>query len=242
MNGDRNSEGDGKHPAIPQEATLGDRGAERLAGSKSKGPDGGEIKSSVRRRVGIEIATLVVLTFTLFAAGYTAYEGSLLSNATGNLVKTNADTAHRELRAYVGVIPGGVENFGDSRAQRLTIIRRNYGVTPAYNVFVKPTLAAVMRAGDAIPQDEIDTPKLSGLLTLFPGISLPFYVTGTEGVAKDQADLVKEGKNVLFVYAGILTYNDAFGDEHYTRYCWLFKGPSMTDRDAEWCPGHNDSN
>jgi hypothetical protein len=44
------------------------------------------------------------------------------------------------------------------------------------------------------------------------------------------------------MYAGIVTYNDAFGDAHYTRYCWLFKGPRTADGDAEWCPGHNDSN
>ena len=99
---------------------------------------------------------------------------------------------------------------------------------------------AVIRVGDSISPDDPTPSKLSGLLSLFPGISLPFYVTGVEGVAKDQLDLVKAGKDVGFVYAGIVTYYDAFSEPHYTRYCWFFKGPSMTDKDAEWCPAHND--
>ena len=237
MNGDGTSEGGGKPPQIVQGAALGGP-PER---NQTDGPESGGGKSHLSRRNWVEIATLLVLVFTLFAAGYTAYEGSLLSAATKDLVKTNTETAHRELRAYVGVIPGGVENFGDTQNQRFTIIRRNYGATPAHNVFIKQTQAAVIRVGDSIPPDDPTPSKLSGLLSLFPGIALPFYITGVEDVAKDQLDLVKAGKDVVFVYAGIVTYYDAFGGPHYTRYCWFFKGSSMTDKDAEWCPEHNDS-
>jgi hypothetical protein len=192
MIGDDRNAGGGKHPIVPSEAVTQEP-AQRLSERTSKDPDGIAIKSSVRRQNWIEVATLLVLTFSLFAAGSAAYEGSLLSRATDNLVKTQARTADRELRAYVGVLPGGVENFGDSQIQRFTIIRKNYGLTPAYNVFVKPTFAGVVRAGDKMPADEVAPPNLSGLPTLFPGLSLPFYVSGAEGVAKDQLDLVREG-------------------------------------------------
>src|SRR5436190_24189346 len=123
MNGGGSGEGERKHPPTAQEAAL-EAPTDGRAGNLSKDAEGREGASSVSRGNWFEIATLVVLTFTLFAAGYTAYEGSLLSKATSNLVQTNADTAHRELRAYVGVIPGGVENFGDGQNQRLTIFRR----------------------------------------------------------------------------------------------------------------------
>ena len=34
---------------------------------------------------------------------------------------------------------------------------------------------------------------------------------------------------------------DAFGASHFTNYCWMYKGTSMTAKDAEGCLGHNDS-
>ena len=81
-----------------------------------------------------------------------------------------------------------------------------------------------MRAGDSIPPDDPTPSKLSGLLSRSPDISLPFNITGVEGVAKDQLDLVKAGKDVVFVYAGIVTYYDAFGGEHYSAIAGFSKG------------------
>ena len=55
-------------------------------------------------------------------------------------------------------------------------------------------------------------------------------------------DGLKQGAGYQLVYAGIIFYKDAFGDRHYTRYCWMFTGESMAAKDAEACLGHNDSN
>jgi hypothetical protein len=194
-----------------------------------------------RRRDWLELATLGVLTATLLAAGYAAYEGSVLSSATNDLVKTQATNAHREVRAYVGVMPGDVENFGDRQAQKFTLIRKNYGTSPAYNVFVRPTLAAVLKPSDPIPTAENLPPSGAGRLTLFPGMSVSFTVAGSGNATSEQVENVRQGKDAVFVYAGIVTYLDSYGEEHYTRYCWLFRGSSMSERDAEWCPGHNDA-
>jgi hypothetical protein len=220
----------------------GDQGEPGVAASASKVGGNGAVKPPHKPVNWVEVATLTVLAMTLMAAAFAAYEGSVLSGATNNLVKTQTINAHRQLRAYVGVSPGGIENFGDSQLQKFTLIRKNYGTTPAYNVFVKESLVTVIHAGDKIPEQENTPSSLPGLLSLFPGISLPLTINGAAGLSKEQADSVREGKDVLFVYAGIVTYYDAFGEEHYTRYCWSFKGPSMTESDAEWCPGHNDSN
>src|SRR5262249_20340403 len=157
-----------------------------------------------------EIATLTVLTFTLLAGGYAAYEGSVLSSATGDLVKTQATNAHREVRAYVGVVPGGVENFGDSRAQKVTLFRKNCGTSPAYHVVVPPTLIAVVRVGEPIPMAENQPASGTGLLTLFPEMSLPFTITGSGAATSDQIDQIREGKDLVFVYAGIVTYDDSY--------------------------------
>ena len=53
--------------------------------------------------------------------------------------------------------------------------------------------------------------------------------------------MVKSGLK-QFVYWGDICYHDAFGGSHYTRYCFMYKGLSMTAKDADGCLGYNDSN
>jgi hypothetical protein len=45
----------------------------------------------------------------------------------------------------------------------------------------------------------------------------------------------------VFIYYGTFCYNDAFKRPHFTDFCYMFHGKSMTAEDAEACLGRNDS-
>jgi hypothetical protein len=155
---------------------------------------------------------------------------------------TAQDTEKRQLRAYVGFIAGGVENFGDAQKQVFKMTRKNYGLTPAYNVFAPPTVHDVLRIGAGLPITfSSQPPNIRETATLFPTGENHLNIIGTQ-MSQTQNDLARAGAEYNLVYYGIVHYTDAFGDPHYTRYCWLFKGPSMTEKDVDACLGHNDSN
>jgi hypothetical protein len=161
---------------------------------------------------------------------------------TGRQWLTAIDVEHRQLRAYVGIIPGAVENFGEPGRQRFTLIRKNYGLTPAYDVGLSTIGVDVER-----PNAQINTgntgcvsPKTRGMITMFPSMELPFYITIAQNFPPNQLALVRSGEFV-FVYYRTVCYNDTFGAPHYTNYCWMYHGESMTDKDAQGCFTFNDS-
>ena len=182
-----------------------------------------------------------VFVFVIATAVATAFAACYARNQW----LTAADTEKRQLRAYIGFLPGGVENFGDAKNQLFKMTRRNYGLTPAYNVFSPPTLHDVVKIGGALPStfnvtlppnmNTKDTPSI------FPSMEHTVRLPGHQ-MSPTQIELARNGMEYQFIYYGIIFYDDAFGDHHYTRYCWIFKGENMTDKDADACLGHNDSN
>jgi hypothetical protein len=184
-------------------------------------------------KIAVLVAGLAALA-SAAAAGVGAWQASISS-----------DTAKRQLRAYVGVTAGGIENFGDQQKQVFTIIRKNYGATPAYDLISPPPILEVIHIGartsTVLPAQP---PSIQGVIsaTLFPTMELPFYIRGSQNISKQQFDLVRIGTEYELIYYGIVFYNDAFGALRYTHYCWMFRGENMTSKDAEGCIGYNDSN
>jgi hypothetical protein len=178
-----------------------------------------------------------------YAAVAAASLAALAATVTVGLVSWQAaisrDTERRQLRAYVGITPADVEASGDQYT--FTIVRKNYGLTPAYNMLIVQ-FQDVIHIGAPVPmivpsnlqQGITDTP------TLFPSMEVPYHIRGNP-LSKQQSDLVRDGKEYQLIYYGILWYDDAFGAKHYTRFCYLFKGASMASKDAEACLGHNNS-
>ena len=76
---------------------------------------------------------------------------------------------------------------------------------------------------------------------MFPNMELPLNLRIWGNWSQQQLNLVTSREFVL-VYWGTLCYGDAFGTPHYTNFCWMYQGDSMTARDADGCLAHNDSN
>jgi hypothetical protein len=188
------------------------------------------------KNIGNKIAVIALVSNIVLAAGTVG-----LVWVTHNLV-TGADTqSRRQLRAYVGVIPDGIENFGDRKTQSFKLTRKNYGATPAYDVWIDPR-QTIIHIGDTIQPIPITPPNITGTFTIFPSAELPYYSNGINATDKQIALVREAGSEFQIAYYGIIYYRDAFGEPHYTHYCWLFSGPSMTAKEANGCLGHNDSN
>jgi hypothetical protein len=207
-------------------------------------------KSSFRWTRRTTWAAIVYTSLTaalLVASGYVAIKTRDAVDAATRQANIIDGSSKRQLRAYIGVVPGDVVNFGDRENQTFNYALRNFGTTPAYNVFVNPRPPVVIAFGGTIDTVPVIYPNLTGTMTLFPAMDFRRYHRGTNISDEDNKRIkigvsVKDLNGFQLVYAGIVTYKDVYDELHYTRYCWMFTGASMTSRDAEACLGGNDSN
>jgi hypothetical protein len=157
--------------------------------------------------------------------------------------------------AYVGIKPNGIDNFGED-SQVIKTTRKNYGLTPAIDVFMPPIKAKVFevdKKGIAINLSESQfdpAPCMLGTppntFALFPaeeslddlrGITI---LENNQAMTKEQIDQVRNGSHAMMVW-GTVNFKDIFGTPHCTRYCWMFRGLSMGKQDAAACFQHNDT-
>jgi hypothetical protein len=155
------------------------------------------------------------------------------------------DTERRQLRAYVGIIPGDIENLADVSKRSYAITYKNFGLTPAYNVALGFVDSDIFHEYGSIPRNipigKCAAPAISGLMTLFPTMQHTYSVTGGRKYSADQIAPVMSGSE-NFIYYGTLCYHDAWQIPHYTNFCWRYKGEALTGKDAISCVQLNDSN
>lgn len=154
-----------------------------------------------------------------FIAGLAVYFAYSQAEEIRNQTAVTRDTEHRQLRAYVGLIPldGTPENIG-----RFAI--KNYGSTPARNIQV---------FGDTrVLQGPLPEPKLLELVdganskspfsqVVFPQDQVPFEF-GPD--SKIETIKVQWGGNAtmgLYTF-GKISYDDVFGKEHKTSFCIFY--------------------
>jgi hypothetical protein len=209
------------------------------------------IKFRLEIALGVGVALNIALTIGLLVAA------AIQAKYSGEQVNVALDSEHRQLRAYVGMNPGDIDDFGISGKQRIRFIRKNFGATPAYDVGFSQLGFSIVKIGQPIDtgRSGCNTPAIPGLITMFPTTELAWTITigknddvRPEVAAKlggmfapEEVQLVKSGDR-QFVYWGTVCYKDAFNVPHFTNYCWMYKGTSMAAKDAEGCLGHNDSN
>jgi hypothetical protein len=212
---------------------------------QEKASEEGGRREDKRYRTEILVATGVGI-YTLITAGLFIAALKQVGAAKDQVgsandqIKIMRDTEHRQLRAYLGILGGDLENFGDKDKQTFTFVRKNYGQTPAYDVTWSSQGQAIIQIGQPIPIVEGAPPDISHLISIFPGMEMPFKITTTTA-PKDRMLYVTQSDKMYYVYYGTVRYKDTFGESHYTKYCWMFKGKSMSSKDAEGCLGNNDS-
>jgi hypothetical protein len=159
------------------------------------------------------------------------------------------DTAGRQLRAYLTVIIGPA-TFQERRAKDdggdlkfgCDPILLNTGLTPARTIHFK-TRAAILPC--PLPKEThlpegMDEGIGDSILGAQQNANMFAVVDGF--CQDDEVQSVKEGCNANALYVwGLITYQDVFGDNHYTRFCqriyWDMKGMVR----GHYLPGRNGS-
>jgi hypothetical protein len=207
------------------------------------------------RRTAIAAIFYAGLTGLLLgAAGFSIYqtwnaigEATRAADAATRQADISDDTEKRQLRAYMGVNPGEVTNFG-TRTQIFSLTRRNVGQTPAYDVGFIGIDGDILLFGSPIPPSPgCTTPKLSDLFTIFPNNPVPWDITvwNQDKFTKDKIDTVRVNESriggYMFMLWGTICYRDAFKKPHYTNFCYMYHGSNIGKAPFDVCLGHNDS-
>ena len=156
--------------------------------------------------VAVAIIALALVT------GSQALFTARLWRSTRRLAETGEATAHRQLRAYVGVSHINYEPPVEGQMPRVIITIRNFGSTPAY----KLAIAVDAQIANNEQQLSIATSTSRTLGHLPPGVE--FSISRSAVIApgagsKDQVD----GAHSAFVH-GCIEYVDTFGTPHFTRF------------------------
>jgi hypothetical protein len=156
--------------------------------------------------VAVAIIALALVT------GSQALFTARLWRSTRRLAETGEATAHRQLRAYVGVSHITYEPPVEGQMPRVIITIRNFGSTPAY----KLAIAVDAQIANNEQQLSIATSTSRTLGHLPPGVE--FSISRSAVIApgagsKDQVD----GAHSAFVH-GCIEYVDTFGTPHFTRF------------------------
>jgi hypothetical protein len=127
-------------------------------------------------------------------------------------IKVSEDTAKRQLRAYVFVVSGDI-SWGGSEAPFVTIIARNYGMTPAYAV----EMSAMFEEVDI--GMELIFPDFGNHSTARVGVVAPRSQFKQIQVFEKPRRRVGDATPRRVLAWGEIRYKDAFGDPQWSRYC-----------------------
>ena len=183
-----------------------------------------DINKSVWQRTTADPVALYTLVLSLFTGLLVFVTGGLIWVGYRQILLTKAiadrQTNDTEIiqRAYVNVEPGGLTEHRD-RDDRLhtTVIFRNVGHLPARNLRWYGTFGnASDTATDTFPIGALG----EGAIVLPPG------ATSIQHVGTVFTDRLQ---NSLFVW-GIVTYEDGFGKQRFTRFCHLYGTKNIINR------------
>jgi hypothetical protein len=197
--------------------------------------------------LGIGVALNILLTVGILISSIfqTRYNGDQVTASQGQL-QVMGEQEKLQLRAYVGVTEHGIENFGESN-QVLRATIKNYGSTPATDVFAGPIRADVLPVNSPFgPTLCIPAPAVANTTWIYPTEEFPLEYRGPnltstgKPISKQQIDLVRDGSEYRMLYWGVVYYKDVFGGQRCARYCWQFGGQDMSANRAGMCLQHND--
>jgi hypothetical protein len=148
---------------------------------------------------------------------------------TGYQAYIAKDTAERQLRAYISVVVEKHPDLNSVGPPEVTLIFKNVGQTPAFKVATRSIFS--LANGNALTDSQakeiydqllqmrrfesVMFPGQEYRQGAVPGIGLPF--------TNDQKILVSMGAMTLWVN-GEVTYTDAFGYGHFTRFRLFMNG------------------
>jgi hypothetical protein len=140
---------------------------------------------------------------------------------SGASERNTPNIAERQLRAYVTVDGAAISKFGGKEPPEFQVILKNTGQTPAYEI--KGFTGVFM--GDFPYRQTFPTvggvqsfPSVLGAGSIMRGI-----VPTARSLSDAEIAAIKDGTGAIYGFGGV-SYKDAFGDSHLTKYRFFFGG------------------
>jgi hypothetical protein len=201
---------------------------------------------------GVGVIQLRLLTRAETVAEKSANAAKESADAARDAVSLSANTAERQLRAYVYAMPYRAFNIDKVGypAQTYTIIG-NKGSTFAHKV--ERSVGITLLRGP-VPERFEDLGAMQreeGVFPLAPGAE-GFVIRALHILSEDElAALMTPTGDLRLCAFGKITYEDAFGKRHGTTFCHVYFGPERLDRgnnqfgyehwQAKFCDRHNEA-
>jgi hypothetical protein len=158
----------------------------------------------------VAISTVVMAIFTI-----------ALTWSTYLLWKSGEKHSERELRAYLGIAEGDIQQHVDPAKGRLKaqMVIRNTGQTPAYNVRLIASFDF-----HKIPRTEFAAYGIGKIqqsnATIDPGVEVIVPLVAEKLVSEENFKAVREGRFAFFFY-GRIEYRDTFRKERFRNFRWI---------------------
>jgi hypothetical protein len=157
------------------------------------------------------VVALAIIALALVTGSQAVFTARLW-RSTRRLAETGEATAHRQLRAYVGVSNITYEPPIEGQTPRVIITIRNFGSTPAY----KLAIAVDAQIANNEQQLSVATSTSRTLGHLPPGVEFAITRPAVIAPGAGSRDQI-EGAHSAFVH-GCIEYVDTFGTPHFTRF------------------------
>ena len=146
--------------------------------------------------------------------GVLAFFTAALWVATYSLVRGAKDTAEKELRAYVFVQTGSIQNLSNGQHPTSRLIIHNFGKTPAH----KLTVICGIGFGKSFEELPTAVPPLTKPMgTLAPGGTVEHYNSAPIAFTADHMSALENGTYTLYVH-GEIRYIDFLEKNRVTKF------------------------
>lgn len=186
--------------------------------------------------IAVEAALLVCV---LFFTAWAALAATRAARAADKAVELTAETAERQLRAYVHPSKSVVE-LGEDGTVAFSVHIENSGQTPAYQMspWTQITVWAHPLEGD-LPSLPVD-PVRSASAVLHAGGRLRTEGKFSRPVSAEKRAAIASAELAIYVY-GHVKYRDVFDKERFTIFRFMYHGPWGGTQDLAVCPEGNDA-
>jgi len=145
------------------------------------------------------------------------------------LVNIQERFAKVEVRARLVIQHWHVDKPELGVAARGRFVMKNLGKTPAFNVL----FSHFLKIGTGLYQNEIDTMRTVAVRHLGTdyvdaGVEFGKEMKWEDGLTPYHMQLIENGQTVY--YYGQVTYDDAFGKHHWTRFCFYYNADEKTTK------------
>lgn len=190
--------------------------------------------------INILIAGIAVIA--AFFAGWTWFETrDQARTAAGQLALAKSQEV-KQLRAYLSIEPGIIENFGANQVPTIHVRSNNFGQTPGSNVEVQVQAVVLPYEYGGImniQEAPFTSSNASSRSDIFPNHPQDIQTVREQNITPEEYTSVIYGKKHRFFIYGIAVQNDVFGGSEVRHFCFDYFPPDSAPTLTSWayCQG-----